>query len=181
MKLKSSLALLVFMASLATYSSWAIAQSQEEEVLSQNQDMTDDQYRPPRPRPGPHPGPRPGPRPGPHPGPRPGPHPGPHHPHPRPTHPNPGHDRYHRGHYPWPHHRHEFRRPYYPWDWQYVREVTCVSEDSLGRRYYVTDDGYSPWGYQTGIEQIEDGAIDRCLHESGGDPSCHLLICEPTY
>jgi hypothetical protein len=37
------------------------------------------------------------------------------------------------------------------------------------------------WAYHERLEQVEDLALDRCFHETGGDPACSLQGCWPGY
>jgi len=72
-------------------------------------------------------------------------------------------------------------RPIYHWDWYRLHAVTCTAEDSSGDLFPVTEDGYIGNVYQSRLEQIEDAALDRCYDETGGDPGCYLVDCQPGY
>jgi hypothetical protein len=89
---------------------------------------------------------------------------------------------FHHGGYYWPHwDRPYWVRPIFYWNWATLHAVTCVSEDSVGDQYTVTEDGYSGLIYQSIVQQVEDASIDRCYAESGNDPGCHLESCTPLY
>jgi hypothetical protein len=89
---------------------------------------------------------------------------------------------FHHGGYYWPHWDAPFwARPIYYWNWATLHAVTCVSADSVGDEYTVTEDGYSGLVYQGIINQVEDASMDRCYNESGEDPGCHLVACTPVY
>ena len=69
-----------------------------------------------------------------------------------------------------------FERPLYYWDWNVIRSVTCVAEDSYGDQYPVTES----WGRGYGLDNmsnVEDDALDRCHDESGNDDTCYLATC----
>jgi hypothetical protein len=72
-------------------------------------------------------------------------------------------------------------RPIFYWNWDAVQSVTCVSQDSVGDDFPVTEAGYIGIGYQDRIVDVEDASLNRCFEESNGDPSCHLVGCTPTY
>lgn len=77
----------------------------------------------------------------------------------------------------WRHWNHPaFPRPHYYWDWNVVRSVTCVAEDSYGDQYPVVQAVAAGFGLQD-MTAIEDAALDRCYAESGQDPSCRLVSC----
>jgi hypothetical protein len=82
-----------------------------------------------------------------------------------------------KGHHAWKHWEHpEFARPQYYWEWTTIRHVTCVSEDSYGDQYPVTEQSTPGFGLDT-MTTIEDDALDRCYEESGQDQSCFLVTC----
>ena len=82
-----------------------------------------------------------------------------------------------RGARPWNHWAHpEFARPAYYWNWGAVRQVSCISEDSYGDQYPVTQATF-PGFALVNMTVVEDTALDRCYSESGGDPTCFLLTC----
>ena len=81
------------------------------------------------------------------------------------------------GEHPWRHWGHpEFVRPIYYWDWNAIRSVTCVGEDSYGDQYPVTESTSPGFGLMN-MTSVEDDALDRCYQESGGDESCHVATC----
>lgn len=59
--------------------------------------------------------------------------------------------------------------------------VTCTAQDSVGELFPVTEDGYVGVAYEPVLPQIEDAALDRCYAETGGDPGCFLVGCNPGY
>jgi hypothetical protein len=80
-------------------------------------------------------------------------------------------------HHTWRHWEHPvFARPVYYWDWGIVHSVTCVAEDSYGDQYPVTEATF-PGFALSNMSAVEDDALDRCMSESGGDPSCYLATC----
>jgi hypothetical protein len=80
-------------------------------------------------------------------------------------------------HNTWHHWTHpEFSRPSYYWDWNVIKSVTCISEDSYGDQYPVTESTFSGFGLNN-MTQIEDDSLDRCYQESGNDPNCYLATC----
>jgi hypothetical protein len=81
------------------------------------------------------------------------------------------------GGHQWRHWEHpEFSRPVYYWNWAVIRNVTCIAEDSYGDQYPVTEAAFSGFGLDN-MTAVEDDALDRCAAESGGDPSCYLATC----
>jgi len=81
------------------------------------------------------------------------------------------------GAHQWTHWEHpEFARPAYYWDWGIIHNVSCVSEDSYGDQYQVTESTFSGFGL-VNMTTIEDDALDRCYDESGNDASCYLASC----
>jgi len=81
------------------------------------------------------------------------------------------------GGHDWHHWEHpEFARPTYYWDWSLVHNVSCITEDSYGDQYPVTESTFAGFGL-INMTAIEDDALDRCYVESGNDPSCYLVSC----
>jgi hypothetical protein len=81
------------------------------------------------------------------------------------------------GGHEWTHWEHpEFARPAYYWDWNVIHTVSCITEDSYGDQYPVTESTFRGFGL-VNMTAIEDDALDRCYVESKGDPSCFLLTC----
>ncbi len=77
----------------------------------------------------------------------------------------------------WNHWEHpEFARPAYYWDWGVIHNVSCVTEDSYGDQYPITEATFQGFGL-VNMTAIEDDALDRCYSESGGDNSCYLVSC----
>lgn len=73
-------------------------------------------------------------------------------------------------------------RNYYPFEWRRVLEVTCTARSSAyGWDYSVTEAGYNGEAYQNLMVHVENAALDRCYNETGGDESCYLLGCTPSY
>ena len=67
----------------------------------------------------------------------------------------------------WHHWEHPvFERPLYYWDWNVIRSVTCVAEDSYGDQYPVTETWSRGYGLDN-MGNVEDDALDRCHDESG--------------
>jgi len=82
-----------------------------------------------------------------------------------------------RGRQSWPRWNHpEMARPVYYWNWGAVRSVTCISEDSYGDQYPVSETVGGGFGPDQ-MTFIEDDALDRCYSESGQDPTCYLATC----
>lgn len=130
--------------------------------------------------PGPAPAPHFGPAPGPHFGPGPGPHFGPG--------PFPGPGRYfdpirfRRGDRPWAHWDHPyFAPPVYGFYWDRIQYVTCTAANSAGYQYPATLDEGRGFPYRDNMADAENAALDRCYAETGGDASCYLMGCAPTY
>lgn len=83
---------------------------------------------------------------------------------------------------PWRRWEHPFfMRPIYYFNWYQVKAITCSAQDSLGRFYPVMIRDWPNWAWADNIHQIEDLALDRCFHETGGDPSCFLQGCWADY
>lgn len=81
------------------------------------------------------------------------------------------------GEHQWHHWEHaEFSRPVYYWNWAVIRSITCISEDSYGDQYPVTEETFAGFGLAH-MTKVEDDALDRCYAESGGDQSCYLVTC----
>jgi hypothetical protein len=74
----------------------------------------------------------------------------------------------------WPHP--EFARPAYYWNWGIVHSVSCISEDSYGDQYPVSESTFAGFGLAN-MTVVEDDSLDRCYSESRGDTSCFLLTC----
>jgi len=82
-----------------------------------------------------------------------------------------------RGQHAWSHWQHtDFARPSYYWDWQHIHSIMCVTEDSYGDQYPITEAAAPGFGLSD-MTQVEDDALDRCYAESGQDTSCILVTC----
>jgi hypothetical protein len=75
----------------------------------------------------------------------------------------------------------EWVRPTYYFEWDRLRVLTCMSEDSYGDQYPVTESGYHGPMFRDQLGAVEDASLSRCYDESGHDPQCRLITCTPGY
>jgi hypothetical protein len=86
------------------------------------------------------------------------------------------------GIYGWPVFRHRtVVSRVYPFIWNRLQSVTCTSINNYGEEFSVTESGYYGDAYYPIMVNVENAAVDRCYAETGGDMSCRILTCAPTY
>jgi hypothetical protein len=72
-----------------------------------------------------------------------------------------------------------FPRPVFNWNWNGIQTVTCTAEDQYGNQYPYTESGYTGFGYQGVITNIEDNALNDCYQQSNA--GCVFVGCTPGY
>ena len=83
---------------------------------------------------------------------------------------------------PYPRWNHPYYpRPIYNFDWYRTREVTCVSQDSYGYQYSVTQREPVGYFYDGRMADVEEASLNRCYYESNSDSSCFLVGCTAGY